>query len=150
MPSLYIASTCFIQNSKFGIHFEKNQNQIMELSFRDYFCDFCGGLLCFSSSKFFTKDSYNIGSSNVDLSCYQCNSTFKKGITSLSFVPLRQILKAEIIKDSDQWASASITDEKCPKCTHNRAYYIQMQTRSADEPMTTYYRCEKCAHNWKE
>eukprot|EP00438_Fugacium_kawagutii_P009483 Skav204856 [mRNA] locus=scaffold1883:169069:170282:- [translate_table: standard] len=39
-----------------------------------------------------------------------------------------------------------------PKCGHDRAYFRQMQTRSADEPMTTFYsyRCTSCAHNWKE
>ena len=33
-------------------------------------------------------------------------------------------------KDVDQ------TELRCEQCGHNRAYYIQMQTRSADEPMT--------------
>lgn len=26
----------------------------------------------------------------------------------------------------------------CPKCDHRRAYFRQMQIRSADEPMTTF------------
>lgn len=119
----------------------------MELSFRDYFCKYCGTLLCLSTSKFFNEIH---SSSDVHLRCFQCNSVSKKGLFSYSFVPARQILKAEIIKDSAMWANASTTEEKCPKCSHNCAYYLQVQTRSADEPMTTYYRCQKCAHNWKE
>lgn len=41
---------------------------------------------------------------------------------------------------------------KCPKCNGERAYFMQLQTRSADEPMTTFYRCQNnaCAHRWKE
>ncbi|CAO1631799.1 unnamed protein product [Parajaminaea phylloscopi] len=40
----------------------------------------------------------------------------------------------------------------CPKCDHDRAYYFQLQVRSADEPMTTFYRCTKpsCTHQWRE
>ncbi|XP_044756423.1 DNA-directed RNA polymerase III subunit RPC10 [Coccinella septempunctata] len=44
------------------------------------------------------------------------------------------------------------TTENCPKCNHPKAYYHQMQTRSADEPMTIFYRCcdPKCNYSWKE
>jgi DNA-directed RNA polymerase III subunit RPC11 len=38
----------------------------------------------------------------------------------------------------------------CPRCSHQRAYFFQMQTRSADEPMSTFYRCVECGHQWKE
>ena len=38
----------------------------------------------------------------------------------------------------------------CPKCSHGHAYFMQMQIRSADEPMTTFYRCVSCGHNWRE
>jgi len=40
--------------------------------------------------------------------------------------------------------------EKCPKCEHMKAYFMQIQTRSADEPMTTFYKCCSCGHRWKE
>lgn len=42
--------------------------------------------------------------------------------------------------------------ETCPKCSHSRAYFMQMQTRSADEPMTIFYKCcsPTCGHRWKE
>ena len=38
----------------------------------------------------------------------------------------------------------------CPKCSNNEAYYTIMQTRSADEPPTTQYRCCKCSYSWRE
>ncbi len=38
----------------------------------------------------------------------------------------------------------------CPKCSHGAAYFMEVQTRSADEPATLFYRCEKCKHNWRE
>jgi len=38
----------------------------------------------------------------------------------------------------------------CPRCSHHRAYYQQLQIRSADEPMTTFYKCVECGHRWRE
>lgn len=42
--------------------------------------------------------------------------------------------------------------ETCPKCEHPKAYFMQMQTRSADEPMTIFFKCcnPDCDHRWKE
>lgn len=37
----------------------------------------------------------------------------------------------------------------CGKCKKNNVYYTQMQTRSADEPMTTFAFCQECGHRWK-
>ncbi len=38
---------------------------------------------------------------------------------------------------------------KCGKCKSMKTTYYQMQTRSADEPMTTYVTCLNCQHKWK-
>ena len=38
---------------------------------------------------------------------------------------------------------------KCGKCKLTKTTYYQMQTRSADEPMTTYVTCKNCGHKWK-
>lgn len=37
----------------------------------------------------------------------------------------------------------------CFKCKSKKTVYYQMQTRSADEPMTTYVTCTDCNTNWK-
>lgn len=39
---------------------------------------------------------------------------------------------------------------ECPKCGHSTAYWWQLQTRSADEPTTRFYRCTRCGHQWRE
>jgi len=38
---------------------------------------------------------------------------------------------------------------KCGKCQGRDTTYWQMQTRSADEPMTTFHTCVKCGNKWK-
>ncbi|KAK7842567.1 transcription elongation factor tfiis [Quercus suber] len=42
------------------------------------------------------------------------------------------------------------TDQfKCGRCGQRKCTYYQMQTRSADEPMTTYVTCVNCNNHWK-
>lgn len=38
---------------------------------------------------------------------------------------------------------------KCAKCKSQKTTYYQMQTRSADEPMTTFVTCLNCSKRWK-
>jgi len=37
----------------------------------------------------------------------------------------------------------------CFKCKKRKCSYYQMQTRSADEPMTTFVTCLLCGNNWQ-
>jgi DNA-directed RNA polymerase subunit M len=39
---------------------------------------------------------------------------------------------------------------RCPKCGYDEAYYIILQTRSADEPPTRIYICARCGYTWRE
>jgi DNA-directed RNA polymerase III subunit RPC11 len=58
----------------------------------------------------------------------------------------------DVLGGAEAWANVDQTDALCPKCANDRAYFMQIQTRSADEPMTTFYRCAnfECQNNWKE
>ncbi len=38
----------------------------------------------------------------------------------------------------------------CPKCGNDTAYYWEIQTRSADEPATRFFKCIKCGYVWRE
>jgi len=47
-------------------------------------------------------------------------------------------------------AEKSISDAlKCGRCGQKRVSYSQAQTRSADEPMTTFCECTVCGNRWK-
>lgn len=62
--------------------------------------------------------------------------------------------KAEtvIVKDNDpsEERTLPVTKAECKKCGNMKAYYWMMQTRSADEPSTRFYRCTKCGTTWRE
>jgi transcription elongation factor S-II len=38
---------------------------------------------------------------------------------------------------------------QCGKCKQKKVTYTQAQTRSADEPMTTFCTCTNCGNRWK-
>ncbi|KAG9416993.1 DNA-directed RNA polymerase III subunit RPC10 [Aphanomyces cochlioides] len=39
---------------------------------------------------------------------------------------------------------------RCPFCQHDKAYFMQIQIRSADEPSTTFYKCVACKKQWND
>ncbi|XP_022908419.1 transcription elongation factor S-II [Onthophagus taurus] len=64
---------------------------------------------------------------------------------------LRERFKKEAINDA-QLATAQGTKTdllKCGKCKKRNCTYNQIQTRSADEPMTTFVLCNECGNRWK-
>lgn len=47
-------------------------------------------------------------------------------------------------------APKATTDQfRCARCGQRKCTYHQMQTRSADEPMTTFVTCVNCNNHWK-
>ena len=43
-----------------------------------------------------------------------------------------------------------VTDYDCADCKNNKAYFWLLQTRSADEPETRFYKCTKCSRIYRE
>ena len=62
-----------------------------------------------------------------------------------------EALKKENMKKAQvPMAEKSISDAlKCGKCGQKKVSYSQAQTRSADEPMTTFCECTVCGNRWK-
>lgn len=64
---------------------------------------------------------------------------------------IRDKFKKEAINDA-QLATVQGTKTdllKCGKCKKRNCTYNQVQTRSADEPMTTFVLCNECGNRWK-
>lgn len=94
------------------------------------FCE-CGGMLVPSKG---------------GVKCRSCGRSFKKTIKKIK-TPQK---KKDIVIIEDNRPDLPETDNECPKCSNNRAYWWMIQTRSSDEPPTRFYKCTKCKHTWRE
>ena len=62
------------------------------------------------------------------------------------------LIQAKMKRDHHKYDTkieAATDTFKCRKCHSNKCTYYQMQTRSADEPMTTFVSCIDCGNRWK-
>eukprot|EP00118_Oscarella_pearsei_P003777 m.15709 g.15709 ORF g.15709 m.15709 type:complete len:339 (+) comp26509_c0_seq3:36-1052(+) len=64
---------------------------------------------------------------------------------------LRQDFTKETIRESQMAVQGGTKTDllKCGRCKGNNCSYNQVQTRSADEPMTTFVLCNECGHRWR-
>lgn len=63
---------------------------------------------------------------------------------------IEQIKKENLFNAQAAVEKRAITDRfTCGKCKQKKVSYFQMQTRSADEPLTTFCTCEHCGNRWK-
>jgi len=62
------------------------------------------------------------------------------------------LIEEKIKRDKSKYETnidAATDTFTCRKCKQNKCSYYQMQTRSADEPMTTFVSCLSCGNRWK-
>ena len=69
--------------------------------------------------------------------------------------PNAQTYKQKLEKEiSAELKKAQLDESKrglftCSKCKSKKTTYYEMQTRSADEPMTAFVSCLNCGKRWK-
>jgi len=64
----------------------------------------------------------------------------------------KELVENKIKRDKSKYEinMEAATDEfKCFKCKKRKCTYYELQTRSADEPMTTFVSCLNCGNRWK-
>ncbi|MDW0164736.1 MAG: transcription factor S [Nitrososphaeraceae archaeon] len=83
------------------------------------------------------------------LICPKCGFTEAKN--EIKTIPLIEQSGASLkIIESEKGPSAlPTTSIDCPKCGNNIAFWWMLQTRSADEATTQFYRCTQCSHTWR-
>ncbi|XP_075459988.1 uncharacterized protein LOC142496847 isoform X4 [Ascaphus truei] len=64
---------------------------------------------------------------------------------------LRSALTQEAIREHQMAKTGGTQTDllQCDKCRKSNCTYNQVQTRSADEPMTTFVLCNECGNRWK-
>jgi transcription elongation factor S-II len=106
--------------------------------------------------------------SNVDKNSYIKNPDFKdkilngeikvEDINKLSVYDIypdnwSELLDKKIKRDKLKYEMKpqAMTDQfKCRKCGSRSCSYYEVQTRSADEPMTQFISCLECGNRWKQ
>lgn len=100
------------------------------------FCPKCGSIM---------KPKQVKGKNALTCSCgYICESETVK----ISIQPKEK--PREIVVVEKEYVPHDLVDAECKNCKHKKAYFWIMQTRSADEAPTRFFKCEKCAHTWRE
>tara|TARA_B100001057_G_scaffold415902_1_gene433671 strand:- start:103 stop:516 length:414 start_codon:yes stop_codon:yes gene_type:complete len=64
----------------------------------------------------------------------------------------KKILDEKLKRDKIKYElkPEAMTDQyKCRRCGSRKCSYYEMQTRSADEPMTQFFTCLDCDNRWK-
>ncbi|MFX1504526.1 MAG: transcription factor S [Promethearchaeota archaeon] len=89
------------------------------------------------------------------MKCPACGKTINSDGNSKAFEISQKIRhtdmeKTVIIEEPHGLDTMPTATAKCEKCGNNEAFYWQLQTRSADEASTTFYRCKQCGNTWRD
>jgi len=107
-----------------------------------WFCPLDGTLLQIQAPSNNTSNSIFICSTCP----YSC--TIQSNFTKTT-QPKRKVVD-DILGGASAWENVDRTSAVCPKCSYQEAYFMQMQIRSADEPMSVFYKCVDCSHQWND
>ncbi|XP_035491771.2 transcription elongation factor A protein 3 isoform X6 [Scophthalmus maximus] len=91
----------------------------------------------------------NVLAGSIDLS--RLASMSAEEMASDELKQLRNVLTQEAIREHQMAKTGGTSTDllQCGKCKKRNCTYNQVQTRSADEPMTTFVLCNECGNRWK-
>jgi len=83
--------------------------------------------------------------------CPKCGSAAKGSVKIKTSEKMGEKTKVGLLKEKEAsvWP---VTIATCPKCKNTKAYFWTAQRGivAADEAETTFFRCTKCKHTWRE
>ena len=84
------------------------------------------------------------------LSCPKCGLITEREEKSEGKVDLIRDPPGSLkIMEGDDLDALPTTTIDCSRCGNDMAFWWMLQTRSADEPTTQFYRCTRCTHTWR-
>lgn len=81
---------------------------------------------------------------------FVCRSCGKKVDKKINVKITTKAAKEDMVVIEDNTPDLPTTNKECKKCGNKEAYYWLIQTRSADEPPTQFFKCTKCKYTWRE
>ncbi len=100
--------------------------------------------------KFCPKCEVKLKKENSDLKCPKCGY-----IQGASSSPQKKLLQEEpteafnVFAENEGEEALPTINIECESCGNDEAVWWMLQTRSADEPTTQFYRCTKCKYTWR-
>lgn len=90
-------------------------------------------------------------SEKAKMTCPKCGYATAQVEAKVEAKPKKKTTDASIkvLEEEDDVKALPTTNVECPKCGNREAVWWMLQTRSADEPTTQFYRCTKCSHTWR-
>jgi len=101
--------------------------------------------------KFCPKCEVKLKKSISGLQCSKCGYTEGQEVKNTKKVVDEQEPNKElnVFEENEGDESLPTIKIECEKCGNDEAVWWMLQTRSADEPTTQFYRCIKCRHTWR-
>jgi DNA-directed RNA polymerase subunit M len=101
--------------------------------------------------KFCIKCEIKLKKDNGDLKCSKCGYIEGKKTTQTKKIIAEEPDFSLLAFEGDEGEDTHPTIKlNCEKCGHDEAVWWMFQTRSADEPTTRFYRCQKCKYTWRD
>jgi len=85
---------------------------------------------------------------NSSISCPKCGYS-EGGPKETKKETKEELPELNILAENEGKETLPSIKIDCEKCGNNEAVWWMLQTRSADEPTTQFYRCTKCRHTWR-
>lgn len=91
----------------------------------------------------------NIVEGNISIERF-CTMTSEEMASKELKNTIDEMKKENLFKAEGVGRTEAETDQfRCGRCKARKCTYYQLQTRSADEPMTTFVTCTQCDNRWK-
>ena len=101
--------------------------------------------------KFCPKCEVKLKKSDFGLQCSKCGYTEGEKIKQQKKIvdDSESINEFNVFEGNEGEESHPTIKIECEKCGNDEAVWWMLQTRSADEPTTQFYRCSKCRYTWR-